>query len=112
VSPAGQSETQHFSEDGFDDEDETDGVDGEADADEGGASFDASAVSAEVASDHGSSPEASTSIDLVGAAPARALTSPKSAGLGATNASMSYDEDFEAADPDLEDTLCSSFGGA
>ena len=89
MSPAAQSDTEHFSEDGFDDEDETDAVDGEADADEGGASFDASAVSAEVASDHGSSHEASTSIDVVATAPPGAAqlvvpTSPKSARLGAT----------------------------
>jgi hypothetical protein len=93
------SESEHFSEDEFDD-------------DAGDASFDESELSAQVDDDRGESDNASVSIDgpsLAHGAPAAAAP-PKS--LGATNASISYDEDFEAADVEEEDTLGASFGGA
>lgn len=115
MSKAPPSESDHFSQDAFE---ETD-----ADADEAGGSFDASAVSAAIVSDRGS--EASLSIDAADPATSApqvaiggrsdsglsASMGRKVEGLGATNASISYDEDFEA-DADEEDTLGASIGGA
>jgi len=110
-------ESDHFSDDAFED----------ADADEDEASFDASAVSAGVVSDRGSE----ASLTFAASAPAQPPTSAAVAAsaeqlgelanasasrkleiAGATNASISYDEDFEAVDPDEEDTLGASIGGA
>lgn len=99
--------SDHFSEDDFE----------EADAEED-SSFDASLIDGGIASDRGSS-EASLSIvdsrqvsgtqidEIIDASHSR-----KVIGLGATNASISYDEDFEADVDDEEDTLGASIGGA
>lgn len=147
------SESEHFSDEDFD-EDEED------------VKFDASALDGDVVSDHGSSGGASLSFDApvpvtstarpgsaAGTRPESAGTRPESGtsmrpgsatairpgsatairpgsaarapqlppasasrnkgdGLGTTNASISYDEDFEAADVEEDETLGASFGGA
>lgn len=121
VSPVGlvgsgksPSESEHFSEDAFDD-------------DEADASFNASALSADILSDHGASltfdgpaptddHSAAAPVAIAGREEQLPVSPPSrkvEGAAGATNASISYDEDFEAADVDEEEgSLGASFGGA